>query len=72
MFLINHFLDKLVAGLAALPAPNRDAANVTNSVSGVGSLGQQVSNCVADHGRNPNFLLVDVRLPLYLMISHKV
>ncbi|TCD68092.1 hypothetical protein EIP91_011545 [Steccherinum ochraceum] len=59
MFIINHFLDTLVAGLTALPAPDKEAANVTNSASGVGSLGQQVSNCVTQHGRNPNFMLVD-------------
>ncbi|KAJ3489608.1 hypothetical protein NLI96_g2018 [Meripilus lineatus] len=56
MFLINHFLDKIVLGQ---PAPFRDQANVTNGVSGLGSLGVHVQTCVADHGRNPNFLLVD-------------
>ncbi|TFY82952.1 hypothetical protein EWM64_g1065 [Hericium alpestre] len=56
MYLINHFLDKLVLGQ---PAPNKDVANVTNGVSGTGSLGQQVQTCVAANGRNPNFMLVD-------------
>ncbi|OSD03202.1 PLC-like phosphodiesterase [Trametes coccinea BRFM310] len=56
MYLINHFLDKLVAGF---PAPDPDHANTTNAVSGVGSLGQQVQTCAAQYGKNPNFMLVD-------------
>jgi len=56
MFLINHFLDELFLGQ---PTPDKDAANVTNGVSGTGSLGQQVDNCVATQGRNPNYMLVD-------------
>ncbi|CDO75487.1 hypothetical protein BN946_scf184935.g23 [Trametes cinnabarina] len=56
MYLINHFLDKLVVGL---PAPDPDHADTTNAVSGVGSLGQQVQTCAAQYGRNPNFMLVD-------------
>ena len=63
MFLINHFLDKVVLGV---PVPFRDQANVTNAATGAGSLGAQVDTCVQDHGRNPNFLLVDVRLFLCL------
>ena len=59
MYLINHFLDKLVAGV---PAPDPDHANTTNAVSGTGSLGQQVSTCASQYGRNPNFMLVDVRI----------
>ena len=57
MFLINHFLDQVIFGI---PTPDVQDANTTNAVSGVGSLGQQVSTCVQDHGRNPNFMLVDV------------
>lgn len=56
MYLINHFLDKIVLGI---PAPDPSRANTANSVSGVSSLGQQVQTCAAQHGRNPNFLLVD-------------
>ncbi|OBZ68413.1 hypothetical protein A0H81_11684 [Grifola frondosa] len=56
MFLINHFLDTIVAGF---PAPDSAQANTTNAVSGVGSLGQQVETCVAQYGKNPNFMLVD-------------
>lgn len=57
MYLINHFLDESLAGV---PVPNKDQANVTNAASGAGSLGQQVSTCATQHGRNPNFMLVDV------------
>jgi hypothetical protein len=57
LFLINHFLDKIVLGE---DAPDPEDANVTNSVSGTGSLGTQVQTCVAAHGRSPNFMLVDV------------
>lgn len=57
MYLINHFLDKLVFGQ---PAPDVDKANVTNAASGDGSLGAQVDTCNTAEGRSPNFLLVDV------------
>jgi len=53
---INHFLDQIILGQ---PAPDPEAANVTNGVSGTGSLGLQVQTCVAANGRNPNFMLVD-------------
>jgi hypothetical protein len=56
MYLINHFLDKIVLGQ---PAPDPEAANATNAVSGTGSLGLQVQTCAAANGRNPNFMLVD-------------
>ncbi|TBU63819.1 PLC-like phosphodiesterase [Dichomitus squalens] len=56
MYLINHFLDKLVAGF---PAPDPEDADTTNGVSGVGSLGQQVQTCASQYSRNPNFMLVD-------------
>jgi hypothetical protein len=56
MFLINHFLDQIILGQ---PTPDPDAANVTNGVSGTGSLGLQVQTCAAANGRNPNFMLVD-------------
>ena len=63
MFLINHFLDQVVFGF---PAPDPEQADTTNAVSGVGSLGQQVTNCLNEHGRVPNFLLVDVSAFLIL------
>ena len=59
MYLINHFLDTLVLGQ---PVPDPSQANQTNAVSGPNSLGQQVSLCVSEYGRNPNFMLVDVSL----------
>jgi hypothetical protein len=56
MFLINHFLDKILVGV---PVPATDQLNVTNAASGSGSLGAQVDTCVTAQGRAPNFLLVD-------------
>jgi len=56
MYLINHFLDKLLLGQ---PVPYVEKANVTNAATGAGSLGTQVATCVAAYGRPPNFMLVD-------------
>jgi hypothetical protein len=56
MILINHFLDTLLLGQ---PIPDINAANVTNSASGVGSLGEEVAACVSLYNRNPTFMLVD-------------
>lgn len=61
LYLINHFLDTLFLGQ---PTPDKTQANVTNGVSGVGSLGQQVQTCAAEYGRDPNYLLVDVSTPI--------
>lgn len=61
MFLINHYLDTTVLGN---PVPDVASANVTNAVSGPGSLGEEVSVCVGLYNRYPNFLLVDVRFYL--------
>jgi hypothetical protein len=57
LYTINHFLDQIILGQ---DAPDPEAANVTNGVSGVGSLGQQVQTCATQNGRNPSFMLVDV------------
>lgn len=47
------------------PTPDVASANVTNAVSGAGSLGEEVAVCVGLYNRYPNFLLVDVRsLPI--------
>jgi len=59
MYLINHFLDEEVNVIASSIAPNKGALNVTNSASGPGSLGLQASECGAQNGRSPNFMLVD-------------
>lgn len=56
MFLINHFLDQVILGF---PAPFVEGANATNAANGTNSLGEQVQQCVTDHGRVPNFILVD-------------
>lgn len=54
---INHFLDtELTEGVLI---PDTGALNVTNAVTGAGSLGVQASDCAALYGRYPNFLLVD-------------
>jgi hypothetical protein len=63
MALINHFLDMIVLGQ---PAPDVDKANITNAATGAGSLGAHVDTCIALNTRPPNFMLVDVRLPLLL------
>ncbi|KXN88739.1 hypothetical protein AN958_06606 [Leucoagaricus sp. SymC.cos] len=56
MYLINHFLDKTVLGN---PVPFIEKLNETNAASGAGSLEEQVDNCVTQHSKPPNFLLVD-------------
>lgn len=42
------------------PVPDVASANVTNAVSGSGSLGEEVAVCAGLYNRYPNFLLVDV------------
>lgn len=57
LYLINHFLDKIVLNQFT---PDVENAATTNAVSGTGSLGLQAQTCAATWGRNPNFMLVDV------------
>jgi hypothetical protein len=64
MYLINHFLDTVILGQ---PAPDPSQANQTNAVTGTNSLGEQFNLCVGQQGRNPNFMLVDVRAFNYLV-----
>jgi hypothetical protein len=61
MYLINHYLDSVhsIVGAASSIAPDKASLDVTNAVSGYGSLGQEVQNCQALYNRPPNFLLVD-------------
>jgi len=61
MYLINHFLDtnQAVFGSVSSLTPDKGQLNVTNAASGPGSLGQQASDCLAQYGRPPNFMLVD-------------
>jgi hypothetical protein len=54
---INHFLDTTLT--QGVLIPDVTALNVTNGVSGAGSLGLQATQCAALYGRYPNFLLVD-------------
>jgi len=60
MYLINHFLDKEANILGnTFPIPNKDLLNVTNAVSGYGSLGLQAQQCGAQWSKYPTFMLVD-------------
>jgi len=61
MYLINHFLDsnQAILGSVSSLAPDKEQLNVTNAVSGPGSLGGQTTDCIAQNGRAPNFMLVD-------------
>lgn len=54
---VNHFLDKELTPSVLIP--DTSALNVTNGLSGPGSLGAQAGACSALYGRYPNFLLVD-------------
>lgn len=60
LYLINHFLDKPVSIIADGVVPDKDRLNQTNAAEGFGSLGLHAEQCGAQHGRSPNFLLVDV------------
>ena len=61
MSVINHFFD------IALPddilVPDRAALDVTNGISGPGSLGEQAIECAQMYGAYPNFFLVDCKSP---------
>ncbi|KAH8119888.1 PLC-like phosphodiesterase [Phellopilus nigrolimitatus] len=59
MYAINHFLDQNINVIASTISPDKAALNTTNAVSGTGSLGLQASQCGAQYGRSPNFMLVD-------------
>ncbi|KAF2809636.1 PLC-like phosphodiesterase [Mytilinidion resinicola] len=61
LYMANHNLNVAVsiAGSSSLLIPNSVAMNVTNGLTGEGSLGNMTRECTADHGRPPNFLLVD-------------
>jgi hypothetical protein len=54
MIFANHNLNLDVFGLLL---PDQDAASETNSVS---NIKQQTDICVANHGRNPNVVMVSV------------
>ena len=65
MYLINHFLDLDILGILV---PDKLDLDQTNAASGSGSLGEQVSLCVSEYQRNPNFMLVDVCFYIILRI----
>lgn len=55
--LMNHFLDTS-EGLG-IDIPDTADINITNGISGVGSLGAAASSCSAAYGKAPAFLLID-------------
>ncbi|KAJ5893880.1 PLC-like phosphodiesterase [Penicillium taxi] len=60
MYMANHNLNlELNLGSISLMIPNTAVMNVSNAVSGYGSLGLMAENCTATWDRPPNFLLVD-------------
>lgn len=61
LYVMNHFLDVALLGIASILVPDVAHLNETNSAdpSVVGSLAAQGSACLAFAGRNPNFVLVD-------------
>ena len=68
MSLVNHFLDTNLT--SSIQIPDVSALNVTNGLSGTGSLGVQVQDCAAMWGVYPNFLLVDCIAFRVSMISN--
>ena len=57
LFLMNHFLYS--TQLFGIQTPNVTYTNVTNSISGKGSLGNAITNCTSVNSKPPNFVLVD-------------
>ncbi|CAO2653893.1 Nn.00g106260.m01.CDS01 [Neocucurbitaria sp. VM-36] len=56
MFLMNHFLYE---STSFFQSPNESYAGTTNAQTGVGSLGESVTECTGVYGKPPNFVLVD-------------
>ncbi|KAJ5552714.1 PLC-like phosphodiesterase [Penicillium frequentans] len=60
MYMANHNLNlEIVFDDIDILIPDSAQINVTNAVSGYGSLGVMANNCRSDWDRPPNFLLVD-------------
>ncbi|KAJ6014925.1 tat pathway signal sequence [Penicillium herquei] len=60
MYMANHNLNlEVVLDGTEILIPDSAQINVTNAVSGYGSLGLMANNCLAKWDRAPNFLLVD-------------
>ncbi|KAF2251659.1 hypothetical protein BU26DRAFT_241223 [Trematosphaeria pertusa] len=57
MFLMNHFLYS--TALFGIETPNATYVNVTNAQTGLGSLGESISNCTGVYSKAPTFVLVD-------------
>ncbi|KAJ5921010.1 PLC-like phosphodiesterase [Penicillium verhagenii] len=60
MYMANHNLNlEIIFDDIDILIPDSAEINVTNAVSGYGSLGVMANNCRSDWDRPPNFLLVD-------------
>ncbi|KAJ5287070.1 PLC-like phosphodiesterase [Penicillium angulare] len=60
MYMANHNLNlEVIFDSVDILIPDSAQINVTNAVSGYGSLGVMANNCRAEWDRPPNFLLVD-------------
>lgn len=60
MYMINHFLNQNLTFFgSSIPVPATSQLNVTNAISGSGSLGLNAQTCAAQYGLYPTFLLVD-------------
>ncbi|KAF1945624.1 hypothetical protein EJ02DRAFT_451343 [Clathrospora elynae] len=57
MFVMNHFLYE--TQLFGIQSPNETYANVTNAQTGIGSMGESVTNCTGVYGKPPTFVMVD-------------
>lgn len=67
---VNHFLDTQLS--QGVLIPDTSALNVTNGVSGTGSLGEQAISCAALYNRYPNFFLVDCRPCQMTVLTHRL
>ncbi|KAI2625777.1 PLC-like phosphodiesterase [Hypoxylon sp. NC1633] len=60
LYMINHNLNIELSILGTdMLVPARTELNVTNNITGTGSLGLSANNCLSEWGRAPNFLNVD-------------
>lgn len=64
-----RFFHEINGHQLVFPMPDKAQLNVTNAVSGPGSLGQEVITCEGLHTFAPNFLLVDVRNILFRLLN---
>ncbi|GAA5823519.1 hypothetical protein JCM11251_000665 [Rhodosporidiobolus azoricus] len=60
MYLINHYLNENMTLFGqTIPVPATGELEETNAATGQTSLGEQADECLAQHGYNPTFTLVD-------------